>query len=110
MPMNLKISRLRLACLLLLSLAIVGGNDAQARTHTPKKARKSKIHKVVKNVDEGEFANFVQWKEVNNFVDAMVTKHGFDKKELEAILRKTRYVESSIQLIKPPPPGRPKNW
>lgn len=63
------------------------------------------------NPDEiGEFANFSQWKDVAEFIDAMVTKNGFDRAELEALFRKTRYVDTTIQLIKPAPPGRPKNW
>lgn len=57
-----------------------------------------------------EFVNFGQWKEVANFIDQMVEKHGFDKTELQALLAQVKYVDSAIQLIKPAPPGRPKNW
>lgn len=57
-----------------------------------------------------EFANFVQWREVDAFIDQMVAQHNFDKRQLQAVLRQTRYVSSAIQLVKPPPPGKPKNW
>lgn len=40
----------------------------------------------------------------------MVTRHGFDKARLDTTFDQVRYVESAIQLIKPAPPGRPKNW
>ncbi|MFC3107165.1 lytic murein transglycosylase B [Undibacterium arcticum] len=58
----------------------------------------------------GEFANFVQWKAVSDFIDQMVAKHDFSRPELEAILGKVRYVDTTIQLMKPAPAGKPKNW
>lgn len=71
----------------------------------------AKLRKAVSGPeDAGEFANFGQWKEVNDFIDQMVARHGFNKTELQAVLAKARYVDRAIQLIKPPPPGRPKNW
>jgi membrane-bound lytic murein transglycosylase B len=60
--------------------------------------------------DLSEFANFTQWKEVVDFIDRMVAEHGFDRTELESIFKNVKYVETTIQLIKPAPPGRPKNW
>ncbi|MGV3742335.1 MAG: lytic murein transglycosylase B [Burkholderiaceae bacterium] len=58
----------------------------------------------------GEFANFVQWKEVGEFIDQMVAKHAFNRTELESLLGKARYIERAVQLVKPAPPGQPKNW
>ncbi|SFL82895.1 membrane-bound lytic murein transglycosylase B [Rugamonas rubra] len=58
----------------------------------------------------GEFVNFGQWKEVRLFIDGLVDKNGFQRAELEALLGQVRYVESAVQLIKPAPPGKPKNW
>jgi membrane-bound lytic murein transglycosylase B len=115
MSMNLSVSRSRFACLFILSLAFAVVNDAQAVAqtagkHTAKKSRHAKVHKIVKHAEEGEFANFGQWKEVRQFIDFMVTEHGFNKADLEATLRKARYIETAIQLIKPAPPGKPKNW
>lgn len=58
----------------------------------------------------GEFVNFGQWKEVQAFVDDMVVKHGFSRTELAALLSNVRYLDSVVQLVKPAPPGKPKNW
>ena len=54
--------------------------------------------------------HFNQWKAVTEFIDLMVTRHGFDRTQLETTFDQARYVERSIQLIKPAPPGKPKNW
>lgn len=102
-----------LLCSLL--LALFHPSDSYAR-QADKQVRKTaphgaKLRKVSVNPDEaGEFANFTQWKEVAEFIDRMVEKHGFDRAELEAMFRKVRYLDTTIQLIKPAPPGRPKNW
>lgn len=61
-------------------------------------------------VQGDEFAQFAQWREVDIFIDEMVKKHGFDRKALQATLNKTHYVDRAIQLMKPAPPGKPKNW
>lgn len=102
----------------LLALAVGGtalpAPEAQAiPQHTSKKAKKAKTQPVKKAPAtdyEGEFVNFSQWKEVNLFLDDMVSKHGFQRSELEALLGKVRYVDSAVQLVKPAPPGKPKNW
>lgn len=60
--------------------------------------------------DDNEFTNFGQWKTVSAFIDQMVTTNGFTRAELEAVFNKTRLVDSAIQLMKPGPPGKPKNW
>ena len=58
----------------------------------------------------GEPINFGEWQAVSTFVDEMVVKHGFDRAELEAQMRQVRFVDSAVQLVKPAPPGKPKNW
>ena len=58
----------------------------------------------------GEFVNFGQWKEVQQFFDEMVEKHGYQRSELENLFLQVRYIESAVQLVKPAPPGKPKNW
>jgi membrane-bound lytic murein transglycosylase B len=58
----------------------------------------------------GEFANFGQWQGVAEFIDQLVERDGFNKVELESLLSQTRYLDSAIQLMKPAPAGRPKNW
>ncbi|RJG04618.1 lytic murein transglycosylase B [Noviherbaspirillum sedimenti] len=76
-----------------------------------KTAAKPKLRKTADQaVQPGEFANFGQWQEVAAFIDDMVERHGFDRKALEILFREARYVDSAIQLVKPAPPGRPKNW
>ena len=75
------------------------------------KDKKATVRKATFNLDvEGEFANFTQWRNVAEFMDQMATKHGFERSALEDIFKRVRYVDTTIQLIKPAPPGRPKNW
>lgn len=58
----------------------------------------------------GEQVNFSEWQAMRDFIDEMVAKHGFDRAVLEAQMRQVRFVESAVQLVKPAPPGKPKNW
>lgn len=99
-------------CVVLTSLLLPVAALSEAHTkHTAKKSAAAKVRKVSMNADEaGEFANFGQWREVAEFIDRMVNNHGFDRAELEAAFRKIRYIDTAIALIKPAPPGRPKNW
>lgn len=62
------------------------------------------------NAEPGEFASFNQWQEVSAFMDNMVSAHGFNRTELESIFNKVQHVDRAIQLMKPAPPGKPKNW
>jgi membrane-bound lytic murein transglycosylase B len=94
-----------------LLLAFAAHPDADAKSV----ARKPADHMVARKVamtpdDAGEFANFAQWKDVSAFIDRMAEKHGFERADLESVFRKVRYVDTTIQLIKPAPPGKPKNW
>ncbi|MCC2962365.1 lytic murein transglycosylase B [Massilia sp. IC2-278] len=64
-----------------------------------------------KTIDyDGEQVNFAEWQAVRDFGDEMVAKHGFERGEMDALLRQVRFVESAVQLVKPAPPGKPKNW
>lgn len=74
---------------------------------TPKKT-KSRQAKAAQ--EEIEHVDFTQWKNVSKFINDVATRDGFDRAELESLFRKTRYVENAIQLMKPAPPGKPKNW
>lgn len=58
----------------------------------------------------GEQVNFSEWQAMRDFLDEMTAKHGFDRTELEGLMRQVRFVESAVQLVKPAPPGKPKNW
>jgi len=66
---------------------------------------------VAKSIDySGEQVNFAEWQAVRDFADEMVAKHGFERGEMDALMRQVRFVESAVQLVKPAPPGKPKNW
>ena len=85
--------------------------DATARTAAKKSAGRASMHKVAMAPDDAaEFANFTQWREVSDFIDRMAATHGFERADLEAMFRKVRYVDATKKLIKPAPPGKPKNW
>lgn len=98
------------ALLVSLLLAATAQADAAAQISTKQKAS-AKMRKVsMAQEDAAEFANFTQWKEVADFIDQIAAKHGFDRAELESLFRQVRYVDTTIRLIKPAPPGKPKNW
>jgi membrane-bound lytic murein transglycosylase B len=59
---------------------------------------------------DGEQVNFTEWQAVRDFEDEMVARHGFTRDGLDALVRQVRYVESAVTLMKPAPPGKPKNW
>ena len=97
--------------LVVLGLAASFAHPANTKQANYKSAHKAKKRKTVPDPEAvGEFANFGQWAEVAQFMDMMVAKHGFNKTELESVFRKTRHVDTTIQLMKPAPPGKPKNW
>jgi membrane-bound lytic murein transglycosylase B len=58
----------------------------------------------------GEFVNFGDWKEVRGFLDDLAARDGFDRAELNTLMAQVRYVDAAVQLVKPAPPGKPKNW
>jgi membrane-bound lytic murein transglycosylase B len=59
---------------------------------------------------EGEDIHFGEWQAVREFEDDMVARHGYTREELEAIVNQTRFIDSAVELVKPAPPGKPKNW
>ncbi|TWI65248.1 membrane-bound lytic murein transglycosylase B [Pseudoduganella lurida] len=87
---------------------------APTKSQKGKKAAKKPVRKAAaapaSDYYTGEFVNFNQWKEVQQFLDEMVAKHGFTRPELEALMGNVRYLDSVVQLVKPAPPGKPKNW
>jgi membrane-bound lytic murein transglycosylase B len=101
-----------LSSLLLALAAPSNAHEKQSGKQVRKPAvQGAKLRKVSVHADEaGEFANFTQWGEVAGFIDQMVEKHGFDRTMLETTFKKVRYIDTAIQLVKPAPPGRPKNW
>jgi membrane-bound lytic murein transglycosylase B len=107
MPMKFPSRSARFLSALLFCSTAASVSAAYAADAKPS-AIKSK--KSVKPVQGDEFTNFAQWGEVADFIDQMVAKYGFNKKELQTVLNKTHYVDTAIQLVKPAPPGKPKNW
>ena len=102
--------RLASGCLLALLLT------AAPQLHAAKPAHAGATHasgaaKAPPKVDySGEYVNFGSWKEVSLFLDDMVSRHGFDRAALDTLFAQVRHVDAAIQLIKPAPPGKPKNW
>jgi membrane-bound lytic murein transglycosylase B len=105
----------QLGALLLAALlgagAALPAAHAAATTHKPvKKVKKPTPPKKPAINYSGEFVNFGQWKDVQQFFDEMVARHGFQRPELENLFLEMRYIDSAVQLVKPAPPGKPKNW
>lgn len=59
---------------------------------------------------DGEAVNFGEWQAVRDFEDELVATQGFDRGALEDTIRQTRFIDSAVQLVKPAPAGKPKNW
>nr|WP_315487262.1 lytic murein transglycosylase B [uncultured Undibacterium sp.] len=77
-------------------------------THAKKTPIKNKAT-AIKTIPS-EDVHYLEWKEVQDFIEQMQTQYQFDKAQLSATFAKTRYIESVVQLIKPMPAGKPKNW
>lgn len=107
LPSLLGLFALSLACMTP-AAAYAESTGAQQKSKAAK--QKAKAKKKAAEAEDGEFANFSQWKEVNAFIDEMVERNGFDKAALQAVFSKARYLDTAIQLIKPAPSGKPKNW
>lgn len=103
------------AALLALLLCAAPASQAapQPAAHKAKAGHKAKT-KAVKKAPatdyEGEFADFNSWTEVSSFLDELARKQGTDRAALTALMAQVRYVDAAVQLIKPAPPGKPKNW
>jgi membrane-bound lytic murein transglycosylase B len=115
--------------LLALALGAGGAVDAVAasslhHSHTASKTSakaKAKSAKAVKKsgkaaparpaIDyDGEMVNFGEWQAVRDFEDDMVARNGYDRAQIEDVIRQARFIDSAVQLVKPAPPGKPKNW
>ena len=62
------------------------------------------------SASDAEHVNFLEWQPVREFVEEMVAQHGFDRAALQELFGQVRYIDSAVQLVKPAPPGKPKNW
>jgi len=59
---------------------------------------------------DGEAVNFSDWQAVRDFEDDIVARDGFDRAHIEDVIKRARFIDSAVQLVKPAPPGKPKNW
>jgi membrane-bound lytic murein transglycosylase B len=85
--------------------------SAKAAKKTMVKAAKAAPPPVRPPIDyNGEQVNFGEWQAVRDFEDELVGRKGFDRAELDATVAKLRFIDSAVQLVKPAPPGKPKNW
>jgi hypothetical protein len=57
---------------------------------------------------DGEQVNFGEWQAVRDFEDEMVAAR-LRPRRLERCAP-GRFIDSAVQLVKPAPPGKPKNW
>lgn len=54
--------------------------------------------------------DFKTAKPVSDFIDFMVSRHGFTRTELELLFSQVQFNAKSVQLVKPAPVTKPKNW
>jgi membrane-bound lytic murein transglycosylase B len=88
---------------------------AKAAARTGKKAKAAKAPKAAAParpaIDyDGEPVNFGEWQAVRDFEDDMVARDGFDRAGIDDVIQRARFIDSAVQLVKPAPPGKPKNW
>jgi membrane-bound lytic murein transglycosylase B len=115
---------------LLLALAVGAGTTADAVAasslhHTKATAKSAKsakaAHKAGKKAKaapparpaidyDGEPINFSDWQAVRDFADDIVVRDNFDRAHVEDVIKRARFIDSAVQLVKPAPPGKPKNW
>jgi membrane-bound lytic murein transglycosylase B len=90
--------------------AVVAKSKAQAAARKKAAQAKARAAAVAAAAADSEAVNFREWSAVQQFADEMVAKHGFDRAELDALFGQARLLETAVQLVKPAPPGKPKNW
>jgi membrane-bound lytic murein transglycosylase B len=100
------------ACLLLLSAAASSLADTATTSETNSGLQaKTSTQQQPGALDKNEaYVNFSESPEVDQFLDDMVSKHGFERAALNTLFSQMRHIDSAIQLMKPAPPGKPKNW
>lgn len=53
---------------------------------------------------------FSESEAVNAFADEVALRHGFPRSELADLIGQIRYIDTAVQLVKPAPKGKAKNW
>jgi membrane-bound lytic murein transglycosylase B len=98
-------------CLLALTLAAATLVQAGPSEAAPDLAAQTGATNRSGALDQNEaYVNFSESPEVAQFIDDMVSQHGFERTALTALFAQVQHVDSTIQLMKPAPPGKPKNW
>ncbi|MHA4870251.1 lytic murein transglycosylase B [Duganella sp. PWIR1] len=115
MPMKTLMTALLLSAATLSAGAASAQVDRYGYTLPPSMQKKKKPaapkKKAVPAIDYvGEYVNFGDWKEVRAFLDDLAARQGFDRAALDTLMAQVRYVDAAVQLVKPAPPGKPKNW
>jgi membrane-bound lytic murein transglycosylase B len=102
--------RLPLLTTLLCALACAGlPADAAPAKARAKAAKPAKPAPKRMNY-EGDQVDYLSWPDGAAFAEDMVAKHGFARTEVDALMGQLRLVDAAVQLVKPMPPGKPKNW
>lgn len=94
------------------SIAAAKAKSSKARRTAAKAAPVATAGAAVASVvdTDNEHINFLEWQPVREFIDGMVAQHGFERAALETLFGQVRYIDTAVQLVKPAPPGKPKNW
>ena len=74
------------------------------------KAAREAIKRTANVNHVGEKINFSEWSAVQEFAGEMEAKHGFEREWLDGLIGQINFINSAVQLVKPAPPGKPKNW
>ncbi len=96
-------------CLTLTACSSLDAHNLSPGTQTPVRTVRQAATAPA-TVPAGEFADAARWPQVAEFIDRMVERDGFARADLERIFSQVRHLDAAIQLVKPAPPGRPKNW
>ncbi|MEO8839025.1 MAG: lytic murein transglycosylase B [Herbaspirillum sp.] len=52
----------------------------------------------------------LRWPHSTEFIDQMVSSQGFDRATLQQVFEQLQYQPQVVQLMRPAPVGKPKNW
>jgi membrane-bound lytic murein transglycosylase B len=89
---------------------VLAQDKARAKAKAAAKKTVKRPAVVADNAPDSEAVNFREWSAVQQFADEMVAKHGFNRAELDTMFSQARLLETAVNLVKPAPPGKPKNW
>lgn len=112
MPMKPKTSRRHPLALAALCATLVACSGLNARTapSAPTQKKNGKAAAVKTAAAAGVFADDARWPQVTQFIERLAQRDGFDAEQLRRLFGQVQRLENVIQLIKPAPPGKPKDW